>query len=212
MKNHRVVICVLAASIAFNANAWMEEWAPTFDCEPAKFTELPRKSISNYVAKAVGCDAVIASASEGCELDLNGDRINDFVFAMPWMGCGLAGFGYDVHFVVSNGAGGRITNVISGYGVEMSDLVTFAGKTYFRDSIVMGSFEKSNHNHWVYQLFEFGTNGVIRSANQKIGKPFPAVTIYYTNPKFKQIELTASDHKRIEEENKKMQKSTPWNH
>lgn len=39
----------------------------------------------------------------------------------------------------------------------------------------------------------------MRCANADVGAPFPAVTIYYENPKFKQIELTAADLKVIEE-------------
>ena len=208
MKSAGLILCGFAAFLVLNANAWMDDFAPVFDCKPAKFTELSRRSISNYVATVVkqyGDEDIYTSCSKGCSLDLNGDRIDDFVFIIPWMGCGLAGIGSEVYFVVSDGAGGRTTSMASGYCVEMSDLVTVAGKTYFRNSLIMEGFEKSNHNHWVHQMFAFGTNGVMRCANQEIGKPFPAVTIYYVNPKFKQIELTAADLKKIEDMNKEMQ-------
>ena len=207
-KMKKIVVGWLVAFFVLCANAWMDDFAPVFDCKPAKYTKLSRRSISNYVATVVreyGDEDIYTSCSKGCALDLNGDLIDDFVFIIPWMGCGLAGLGYEVYFVVSDGAGGRTTSMASGFWVEMSDLVTVAGKTYFRNSLDMGPFEKSNHNHWVHQVFAFGTNGVMRCANQEIGKPFPAVTIYYINPKFKQIELTAADLKKIEDMNKKMQ-------
>lgn len=42
----------------------------------------------------------------------------------------------------------------------------------------------------------------MRCANEEVGSPFPAVTIFYDNPKFKQIELTAADLKKIADETK----------
>ena len=63
-------------------------------------------------------------------------------------------------------------------------------------------FEKSQHNHWVYQMFSFDTNGVMRCANLEIGASFPAVTIFYNNPKFRQIELTDADLKKIADKTK----------
>jgi hypothetical protein len=63
-------------------------------------------------------------------------------------------------------------------------------------------FEKSKHNHWVYQVFSFDKNGALRCSNEDFGKQFPAVTIFYNNPKFKQIELTSGDLKKIAAETK----------
>ena len=86
---------------------------------------------------------------------------------------------------------------MEGYGVEKSDFVKVAGKTYFRHSKFFEHFEKSRHNHWVYQVFSFDKSGAMRCSNADLGKQFPAVTIYYINPKFKQIELTKGDLKTI---------------
>ena len=46
-------------------------------------------------------------------------------------------------------------------------------------------------------MFSFDKNGAIRCSNGDFGKQFPAVTIFYINPKFKQIELTKGDLKKI---------------
>ena len=43
---------------------------------------------------------------DGYTLDLNGDDINDQVFIIPWMGNELDASGYDVYFIVSDGAKG----------------------------------------------------------------------------------------------------------
>ena len=70
-------------------------------------------------------------------------------------------------------------------------------KTYFRHSMFFNQFEQSKHNHWVYQVFSFDKSGAMKCSNADLGKQFPAVTIYYINPKFKQIELTKGDLKKI---------------
>lgn len=93
-------------------------------------------------------------------------------------------------------------NVFSGYGAELSDLIKVGGKTYFRLSSFLGKFKKSDHNHWVFQLFEFDASGIARCANSEFGTQFPAVTVFYENPKFRQIELTVADRKKIKEETK----------
>ena len=187
--------------IAFSGNAWMDAWAPSFKFEPIKMLKLSKENVRDYVQKnGEDYGDLSLEYSEGGALDLNGDGVCDFVYVLPWMGCGLNASGYDVHFVVSNGAGGMRKSVLSGYGVELSDLVKVAGKVYFRHSDFFGPFQKSNHNHWVYQLFSFDAKGVMRSANSAVGKPFPAVTIFYEKPKFKQIELTIADLRKIEKE------------
>ena len=135
-------------------------------------------------------------------IDLNDDGAKDQVFILPWMGNGLNASGYDVHFIVSDGAKGWKKFVMEGYGVDKADFVKVAGKTYFRHSMFFNQFEKSKHNHWVYQLFSFDKNGTIRCSNDDFGNKFPAVTIYYINPKFKQIELTKGDLKEIADKTK----------
>ena len=187
---------VFALFLAFDAHAWMDQWAPAFKPTPADVQVLPGTSVSNYVCTALGYE-FRWKYSEGYALDLNDDGTEDQVFIIPWMGNGLNASGYDVYFLVSNGAKGWRKTVIEGYGVEKSDFVKVAGKTYFRHSQFFEHFEKSPHNHWVYQVFSFDKSGAMKCSNADLGKQFPAVTIYYINPKFKQIELTKGDLKKI---------------
>ena len=42
----------------------------------------------------------------------------------------------------------------------------------------------------------------MKCSNADFGEKFPAVTIYYIKPKFRQIELTAGDRKKIAAETK----------
>ena len=195
------VSALFALVLAFDANAWMDPWAPVFKATPASVQALSRTSVSNYVCNILG-DEFRWKYSEGYALDLNDDGTEDQVFIIPWMGNGLNASGYDVYFLVSNGAKGWRKTVIEGYGVEKSDFVKVAGKTYFRHSQFFEHFEKSRHNHWVYQVFSFDKSGAMRCSNGDFGKQFPAVTIYYINPKFKQIELTKGDLKKIADETK----------
>ena len=190
--------------LSFDANAWIDKWAPAFKSTPADVRALSGTSVSNYVCSAQEEFMACCEYCRGYSLDLNDDGIEDQAFIIPWMGVGLNAVGYDVHFVVSDGAKGWKTSVIGGYGVEKSDFVRVAGKTYFRHSTVFGQFEKSDHNHWVYQVFSFDKNGTMRCSNGDFGKQFPAVTIFYINPKFKQIELTKGDLKKIENETRRI--------
>ena len=204
----RATFAAVLILLAVDAYAWMEKWAPAFKSTPANYRALPVENVRAFVETLKSDNEykyleIQARFSKGATLDLNGDGIDDFVFIIPWMGCGLGGDGYWAHFLVSDGAKGRMENIVDCYGAELTDLVKVGGKAYFRQSNhFSGGFEKSKHNHWVYQIFSFGTNGVMRCANAEVGRPFPAVTIHYINPKFKQIELTESDLKRIAEETK----------
>ena len=79
---------------AFNANAWMDQWAPEFSATSAEVQALSGTSVSNYVRTIVWEDEPLYSPlswqySEGYALDLNGDGINDQVFIIPWIGNGL---------------------------------------------------------------------------------------------------------------------------
>ena len=195
------VSALFALVLTFEASAWMDPWAPVFKAAPASVQALSRTSVSNYVCTALGYE-FRWKYSEGYALDLNDDGTEDQVFIIPWMGNGLNASGYDVYFLVSNGAKGWRKTVIEGYGVEKSDFVKVAGKTYFRHSQFFEHFEKSPHNHWVYQVFSFDKSGAMKCSNADLGKQFPAVTIYYINPKFKQIELTKGDLKKIADETK----------
>ena len=200
----KIPIAALFLSVLVSsANAWMDQWAPGFKAEPVEVKKLSLHSVSNFVRTARSeCPEAYAPYSKGCSCDLNGDGIDDFMFIIPWMGNGLNASLEEVFFIVSDGKGGRIENVVEGYGVEPSDLVKVKGKVYFRHSYFIEELEKSKHNHWVYQVFSFGKDGKMKCANEEVGSPFPAVTIFYDNPKFKQIELTAADMKKIADETK----------
>ena len=199
-KIFRISLASAAFALAptFDANAWMDKWAPEFKAAAADVQALSEAAVSNYVCSAREEDyQVFCHYCKGFALDLNGDGVKDQVFILPWMGNGLNASGYDVHFLVSNGAKGRRKTIMEGYGVEKEDLVKVKGKTYFRHSMFFNRFEKSDHNHWVYQMFSFGKDGAIRCSNGDFGTLFPAVTIFYINPKFRQIELTKGDLKQI---------------
>ena len=193
---------VFALFLAFDAHAWMDQWAPAFKPTPADVQVLPGTSVSNYVCAVREESEFYWEYCKGYALDLNGDGIKDRVFILPWMGNGLAASGSDVHFIVSTGAKGWKKTVMEGYGVEKADLVKVAGKTYFRHSEFFEHFEKSQHNHWVYQMFSFDKSGAMKCSNGDFGKQFPAVTIFYNNPKFRQIELTQGDLKKIADKTK----------
>lgn len=198
-----VVAVVFATLFAFDAQAWMDDWAPAFNCTPAAAEKLSETNVSNFVSKVRFEDMdPYWQYCEGYKLDLNGDGIEDFVYTLPWMGCGLAACGYNAHFRVSAGANGWADTVIEGFNISKDDLVNVAGKTYFRHSYYCGNLEKSAHNHWIYQVFSFDKNGTMICSNGDFGKLFPAVTIYYINPKFKQIELTKKDLREIEDKTK----------
>ena len=183
--------------LACDAGAWMEQWAPEFTATRAEVQELSETIVSNYVFTVRDDLTFSWQYCDGYALDLNDDGINDQVFIIPWMGNGLNASGYDVHFIVSNGAKGWRKTAMQGYGVNKSDFVKVADKTYFRHSAFFNEFAKSKHNHWVFQVFSFDKKGVMKCSNKDFGKKFPAVTIYYTKPRFWQIELTRKDLKKI---------------
>ena len=198
-----LMVTLFLSALVPSANAWMEKWAPESKSKPVEVKKLSSHSVSNFVKTARSeSPEAYALYSEGCSCDLNGDGIDDFMLIIPWMGCGLNASLEEVFFIVSDGKGGRIENVAEGYGIELSDLVKIKGKVYFRHSYFIGVLEKCKHNHWAYQVFSFGKDGKMKCANEEVGSPFPAVTIFYDNPKFKQVELTAADLKKIADETK----------
>ncbi|MBP5545234.1 MAG: hypothetical protein ILM98_14250 [Kiritimatiellae bacterium] len=213
----RIAGTVFSLSIAFSAGAWMDEWAPDFESTPIAVRELPKESVSDFV-NTVEDDSGIAfgvtrgrgivsyckayDISQGYGLDLNGDDFEDHVFLIPSNACGLGALLCEVHFIVSNGAKGWKHTVMDGFGVNASDLVKVAGKTYFRHSYFFRSFEKSDHNHWVFQVFSFKADGSVECGNDDFGEFFPAATIFYERPRFKRIELTEMDLKEIADETK----------
>ena len=198
-----LIVTLFLSALVPSANAWMGKWAPEIKSKPVEVKKLSSHSVSNFVKTARSeSPEAYALYSKGCSCDLNGDGIDDFMLIIPWMGCGLNASLEEVFFIVSDGKGGRIENVAEGYGIELSDLVKIKGKVYFRHSYFIGVLEKCKHNHWAYQVFSFGKDGKMKCANEEVGSPFPAVTIFYDNPKFKQVELTAADLKKIADETK----------
>ena len=195
-------ILILLLALSFGAHAWMDHYAPELKSTHAKLSVLSKKNIKWFVEDVKSDSEFVSKYSEGVGVDLNDDGYKDFVFIIPWMGNGLSASGYNAHFIVSDGKGGRVENILEGYGIETSDIVNINGKIYFRHSAFFESFEKSQHNHWVFQIYSFDTNGIMRCANDDIGKSFPAATIFYSNPKFKAIELTDADRRKIAQETK----------
>ena len=195
-------ILILLLALSSGAQAWMEGWAPKLKSTPAKLSVLSEKNIKWFVEDVKSDSEFVSEYSKGVGVDLNNDGFKDFVFIIPWMGNGLNASGSNAHFIVSDGKGGRVENIIEGYGIKTSDIVNIDGKIYFRHSAFFESFEKSQHNHWVFQIYSFDTNGIMRCANADIGKSLPAATIFYSNPKFKAIELTQADRQRIAQETK----------
>lgn len=211
------VLFVVMLLFVLVANAWENEHAPAFKMKPAAVEAMPASGLTNFVRRVIRngffrevCDEEYLNSpsnffyeySWGCVLDLNGDGIKDFVFRIPWMCMGVSGAMSTVHIIVSDGKGGRIENVIEGYYVETNDFVEIAGKPYFRQSTHFEqendkcSFEKSPYDHWVYQVFAFGKDGIMKLANSEVGWKLPKATID-GDQKFRQVGLTASDLKKI---------------
>ena len=124
------------ALLAFNAHAWMEAWAPEFKAPHVEIQKLSDKSVKAFACKAMPDGGEFrAEYSEGGMVDLNNDGIKDFVFIIPWMGNGLNANLNNVHFIVSDGAQGRIETELDAYGAELKDVVSINGKVYFRQSL-----------------------------------------------------------------------------
>ena len=105
---------VFALMLSFEANAWMDQWAPEFKAAAANVEALPKVSVSNYVCTATVGGEFRWEYCEGYAIDLNDDGTKDQVFIIPWMGNGLCASGYDVHFMVSDGAKGRKKTIMIG--------------------------------------------------------------------------------------------------
>lgn len=192
---------MVALVASFDACAWMDQWAPEVKFEPAAIKKLSAHSISNFVNATLDESLIGISIkpefSGGASVDLNNDGITDFIFIIPWIGNGLNAVGCTAHFIVSDGKGGRIENTLDGYGLDLADLVKKNEKIYMRHSTFVGNFKNSRHNHWVFQIFSFGADGIIRCSNHEYGDVFPAATIYYENPRFKRVQLTKLDIDKI---------------
>lgn len=185
----------------------MEPWAPRFECAPASFRTLSDENVEHLFSALKDSDGnpyddFRFGHSKGVALDLNGDGTDDIALFIPYLGCGLAADGYSAHFLVSDGEGGCMENILECYGAEPSDLVNVDGKTYFRQSNHVWHYDKSKHNYWVYQMFSFETNGLMKCANDEVGDPFPGITIHYETPRFEQADLEPAVRQEIAEEAK----------
>ena len=100
---------VFALMLSYEANAWMDQWAPEFKADAANVNVLSKTTVSNYVCTAIEDGEFKCEYSEGYAIDLNDDGTKDQVFIIPWMGNGLSASGYDVHFIVSDDAKGSKT-------------------------------------------------------------------------------------------------------
>ena len=199
MKKLAILIALAAVLGGGEACAWEKPWAPKFVCVPAKVKVLPQAKAAAFYRKhdaGVG-NFVSYDYAKGAAVDLNADGVMDYVYVNTYLGNGLNADLNNVVFVVSDGKGGRVESEIDGFDADIDDVVIVKGKVYFRHSDFFEHFEKSAHNHWVYQLFAFKKNGKMTCANADFPAVFPAVTIFYNNPKFKQIELTAADRAKI---------------
>lgn len=142
--NKTAIAIAFAGLLSSSANAWMEDWAPAFNCTPVAAEKLSETNVSNFVSKVRFEEDSYWQCCEGYKLDLNGDGIKDFVYILPWRGCGLAGDGYYAHFRVSAGANGWTDTIIDGYNISKEDLVNISGKVYFRNSHYCGNMEKAH--------------------------------------------------------------------
>ena len=59
---------VFALMLSFEANAWMDQWAPEFKATAANVEALPKVSVSNYVCTATEGGELGWEYSEGMPL------------------------------------------------------------------------------------------------------------------------------------------------
>lgn len=203
------------AGAALSAQAWMKYNAPDFKWTSAKVRLVSKAAKERYIAKTeLGMDVKFRFEVESTtgkvevveaiwfeyasvgEVDLNDDGVLDAVILVPWCGCGLAASGTNVGFLVSDGKGGRVLTTMEGYDQGLGDIAEIGGKRYFMSSVFLRG---EDHNYWLYRPYEFCKDGTMRDASATIGKPFPALTIYYDARKFKAQTITPSLHKMIDE-------------
>ena len=212
MKSVLVFALVVAA---LSAQAWMKYNAPDFKWTSAKVRLVSKAAKERYIAKTeLGMDVKFRFEVESTtgkvevveaiwfeyasvgEVDLNDDGVLDAVILVPWCGCGLAASGTNVGFLVSDGKGGRVLTTMEGYDQDLWDIAEIGGKRYFMSSVFLRG---EDHNYWLYRPYEFCKDGTMRDASATIGKPFPALTIYYDARKFKAQTITPSLQKMIDE-------------
>ena len=142
MRKAGILILLLALSLG--AHAWMDSYAPKLKSTPARLSVLSQKNIKWFVEDVKSDSEFVSEYSKGVGVDLNNDGFKDFVFIIPWMGNGLNASGYNAHFIVSNGKGGRVENIIEGFGIEISDIVNIDGKIYFRHSAFLRALKRAS--------------------------------------------------------------------
>ena len=223
MKSVLVFALVVAA---LSAQAWMKYNAPDFKWTSAKVRLVSKAAKERYIAKTeLGMDdkfrfevesttgkvevveAIWFEYASVGEVDLNDDGVLDAMILVPWCGCGLAASGINVGFLVSDGKGGRVLTTMEGYDQGLGDIAEIGGKRYFMSSVFLRG---EDHNYWLYRPYEFCKDGTMRDASATIGKPFPALTIYYDARKFKAQTITPSLRKMIDKgANVEAEKFTP---
>lgn len=223
MKSVLVFALVVAA---LSAQAWMKYNAPDFKWTSAKVRLVSKAAKERYIAKTeLGMDdkfrfevesttgkvevveAIWFEYASVGEVDLNDDGVLDAMILVPWCGCGLAASGINVGFLVSDGKGGRVLTTMEGYDQGLGDIAEIGGKRYFMSSVFLRG---EDHNYWLYRPYEFCKDGTMRDASATIGKPFPALTIYYDARKFKAQTITPSLRKMIDKgANVETEKFTP---
>ena len=215
IRHMKSVLVFALAGAALSAHAWMEHNAPDFKWTSAKVRLVPKAVKERYIAKTeLGMDdkfrfeaevvtgkvevveAIWFQYASVGEVDLNDDGVLDAVILVPWCGCGLAASGINVGFLVSDGKGGRMLTTMEGYGQDLGDIAEIDGKRYFMSSIFLRG---EAHNYWLYRPYEFCKDGTVKDASATVGKPFPALTIYYDARKFKAQTITPSLQKMIDE-------------
>ena len=213
MKN---VLVLALMGVALSAQAWMESNAPDFKWKSANVRSVSKTAKERYIAKTgLGMeddfkvevvndagktdvvDVVWFTYASVSEVDLNDDGVLDAVILVPWCGCGLNASGFNVGFLVSDDKGGRVLTTMDGYGQNVGDIAEIGGKRYFMSSIFLRG---EDHNYWLYRPYGFCKDGTVRDASATLGKPFPALTIYYEANKFKPQAITPELQKMIDAE------------
>ena len=105
-KAMRYGLLLIGLGWAHAGFAWMAPWAPQLKAAPVKIQAFSEETMAAFLSLLDTDFASYEPHAEYCaggRIDLNGDEIDDYVFILPWMGCGLAAQGYTAHFIVSGG-------------------------------------------------------------------------------------------------------------
>jgi len=208
------VLSVIAVLSAMTLNAWQQHNAPDFKWTPLKMRVAEKQEKWNYIrasglsdgdvteiektddGKTKIVETFVTQYSSVGIADLNDDGVNDAMIIVPWMGNGLNADGHTIAFLVSDGKGGRMLTVTEGHGQDLGDIAVINGKKYFMSSDFRYG---KGHNYWIYRPYAFRKDGNMREASAEVGKPFPALTIFYNDSKFKAEVITPPLKKMIDD-------------